>query len=207
MRMASKDDKCAKPALAKEKCCQRKSTSLKSPSGGKMGLFYLLSTSSSLVVLGCASQSNRQIPVTVLPSHLTNTNQSTTQSQLLTGDFFADELAAKQISASLWAVPECREYMDIVYKRIGARSTDCDSISSPHDTMITAKFDLHQDGTISDVAITRNTNAPVAPCMVQAIKNCSPFPRWSEKMRSIVGQDYFIIYYPFGFNVTPPPPG
>jgi hypothetical protein len=71
---------------------------------------------------------------------------------------------------------------------------------------IVARFKLHQDGTVSDIKTSGNTNALAAPLCIQAIQDCSPFPKWPDKMRSIVGQDYRDIDFTFYLNQKPQNP-
>jgi hypothetical protein len=117
-----------------------------------------------------------------------------------------DELSARKILDRLQTVPECRAYTEKFMTTISQGVRAYDATKVPHDTMIVARFKLHQDGSVSDIVISGNTNAPVAPLCIRAIKDSSPFPKWPSKMRPIVGREYLEIYYRFGFNMTPPGP-
>ena len=162
-------------------------------------LFLILSAA---FICGCENTSTSSIPVTTLPPSSTGGSQEKQKPD----DFFADEQSARETDEHLMAVPECRDYMEKIIKTISAKSSACDSIPSPHDTLIVARFNLHQDGSVTDIAISGNTNAPVAPALVQALKKCSPFPSWPNIMRPVVGKDFCEIYYRFGFNMTSPGP-
>ena len=113
-----------------------------------------------------------------------------------------EELSARKMMEKLEKVPECLEYLRRAMEPI--HRPDYEARSLPHDFVVVVRFKLHEDGSISDLATTQNTNSPVAPLCVRAIENRAPFPKWPSKMRSIVGQDYFEIYYRFGWNMTPP---
>jgi hypothetical protein len=117
-----------------------------------------------------------------------------------------DEKSRRETMAKLETIPECRDYLGKYNTAISAKCSNFDTKSSPHDTMIQVRFILHQDGSVSDIVISGDTSAPVAPMCIKAIKDCSPFPKWPDKMRSIVGKDYLEIHYHFGFNMTPPGP-
>ena len=124
----------------------------------------------------------------------------------LHGDLSSDEALAGKINLDLEAIPDCRSYMHMLFAKIQDRVSNLDAASSPHDTMIDARYILHQDGAISDVTISGNTNAPIGPSLVQAIRSCSPFLKWPDNMRSIVGEDHFVVYCHYGFNMTAPSP-
>jgi hypothetical protein len=81
-----------------------------------------------------------------------------------------------------------------------------DATKIPHDTKVVVKFTLHQDGRVSDVVTSGDTNALVAPLCIRAITDHSPFSKWPSQMRPVVGRDHFEIYFHFGFNMTPPGP-
>ncbi|HEX3855854.1 MAG TPA: hypothetical protein VHY30_00990 [Verrucomicrobiae bacterium] len=117
-----------------------------------------------------------------------------------------NELSRRETMAKLVKIPKCRAYLDKYTSAISAKFSDSDTKSSPHDTIITAKFNLHQNGDVSDITVSGNTNSPAASICIKAIRECSPFPKWPDKMRLIVGKDYLEIHYSFGFNMTPPPP-
>jgi hypothetical protein len=114
-----------------------------------------------------------------------------------------DELSARKMMDKLNKVPECRTYLKRAMEPIQMPAYDARSL--PHDFVVVVGFKLHEDGSVSDLAATQNTNSPVASLCIRAIKNRSPFPKWPSQMRSVVGHDYFEIYYRFGWNMTPPP--
>jgi lipoprotein NlpI len=74
---------------------------------------------------------------------------------------------------------------------------DAESLTSPNAGRIVAKFRLHQDGSVSDITFADNTDKHATWICEQAIMECSPFPKWSDKMRSNVGQDYRNITFTF----------
>jgi hypothetical protein len=148
-------------------------------------------------ICGCESRSNQQIPVTVLPSNAM---------QQINQQLADDKWSEREMMLRLHQAPECRNYMDKVASAISAKCSALNAISSPHDTMIDAQFKLHEDGSVGDVTISGNTNTAVAQLCIQAIKDCSPFPKWPDKMCSIVGREYFVMYYQLGFDMTPPGP-
>jgi hypothetical protein len=128
------------------------------------------------------------------------TNQSFSHGRILS----ADELSRREIMARLQKIPECRAYNEKFVSAISAKTSALDASSSPHDTMILATVKFHQDGNVSDITISGNTNAPIAQLCIKAIKDCSPFPKWPDKMRSIAGKEYLEIHFNFGFNMTGP---
>jgi hypothetical protein len=141
--------------------------------------------------------------VMVVSSFAQKTNQPPIQKNL----WPADRRSALEVMHKLDASPDCRNYYRFALSEIFSNCSVCDKIPSPRDTKILARFKLHQDGRISDVTISGDTNALVAPCCIKALKECPPLPKWPEKMRAIVGDDNFIIYIDFGYNMTPPGPG
>ena len=115
-----------------------------------------------------------------------------------------DEASARKMLARLDTEPECRAYIRGVMKTIALPLFDETKIA--HDTMIVVRFTLHQDGHVSDTAVSGATNSPASPLCIRAITDHSPFPKWPSQMRPVVGEDHFEIYYHFGFNMTPPGP-
>jgi tetratricopeptide (TPR) repeat protein len=69
--------------------------------------------------------------------------------------------------------------------------------------IIVVKFILHQDGSVSDVEISGNSNSRAAPLCEQAITDCSPFPKWPDEMRSITGTDRREIKFTFSVGLPP----
>ena len=76
---------------------------------------------------------------------------------------------------------------------------------SPVGTFIVARFKLHEDGIVSTIELSGNTNAPAAPSIRKNIKSCSPFPRWPDGMRSAAGNTYLEIYVHYGYSVPSAP--
>lgn len=114
------------------------------------------------------------------------------------------ERTRREIGIKLYEDQECADYLEQVSSNFF--KITCDGSSSPADTMIKVKFTLHQNGSISDVTISGNTNVPAASCLVQVVKNWPPFQKWPDKMSSIVGKDTWEMSCNFGFNMTPPSP-
>ncbi|MGA9451268.1 MAG: hypothetical protein WBW41_07985 [Verrucomicrobiia bacterium] len=155
----------------------------------------------SFVVCGCESRENGQIPVTVLPSSLTDMAQQKNR-QHLQGDSWHDDWeAALSMEERLSYVPECRDYILEVTKNLSPPTyTNC-----PDGVSFYARLEIYQDGSIGSVAVYGWTNAVYVPLYIQAIKK-SHIPKWPARMHSIVGQDYFIMWLNTGvYPVTPGP--
>ena len=116
----------------------------------------------------------------------------------------SDERLRRETAIKLYEDPECNDCLDQITASIFKKTDTCNGSSSPKDTMLKVKYILNQKGNISDIVITGNTNAPVALCLIQAIKNCPAFPKWPDKMRAIVGKVSRETGIDFGFNMTPP---
>jgi hypothetical protein len=116
----------------------------------------------------------------------------------------ADKWEALKIDRHLQEVPECRDYMHEVLKAIVTK-TDAWDYSKYPEAKFDVRVEIYQDGRIGNVAIYGDTNIP--PNYIQAIKDCSPFPKWPDKMRAIVGQEFWVMYINSGYSSTPPPPG
>jgi hypothetical protein len=67
------------------------------------------------------------------------------------------------------------------------------------------RLEIYWDGKIGNLAIYGATNVPQP--YIQAIKECSPFPKWPDKMRAIIRKEYWVMYISSGFNLEPPGPG
>ena len=117
----------------------------------------------------------------------------------------ADEELSDQMTRKLRVVPAYGDYLAKCEAAILAKPIN--GKGSPRNTMIFARFKLHEEGTVKDIEISGNTNAPVAARVIKTIRSCSPFPKWPDGMRSVVGKPYLSIYLHFGFNVNPPDPG
>ena len=78
-----------------------------------------------------------------------------------------DEASARKMLARLDTEPECRAYIRGVMKTIALPSFDETKIA--HDTMIVVRFTLHQDGHVSDTAVSGATNSPASPLCIRAI--------------------------------------
>ena len=158
----------------------------------------LILISSAVFICGC--QTDKQIPVTALPSSPIGATQRMTR---LEGDSLrADKWEALKMNWHLQVFPECRDYMDVVLKAISTKTAALDYSRYPAATF-DVRVEIYQDGRIDNVAIYGDTNIP--PNYIQAIKDCSPFPKWPDKMRAIVGQEYWVMYISSGFGLTVPP--
>ncbi len=138
------------------------------------------------------SQYNEQIPVTVLASRAESQGSSMS----------ADWHAARTTDYHLLDVPECRKYMDEVLAAIGNKTDALDYSKFPSATF-ELRLEIYQDGRIRSIAICGDTNIPLA--YIQAIKNCSPLPKWPDRMRTVVGGPYWVMYVDSGFNLSAPP--
>jgi len=54
---------------------------------------------------------------------------------------------------------------------------------------IIAKFNVSQDGSVSNIKLSGSTDSLVAPLCARAIADCSPFPPWPDSLRSGMSQD------------------
>jgi hypothetical protein len=152
-----------------------------------------------LVVCGCKSRNNEQIPVTVLPPSSAGMAQQKDRQHLQGGSLDADRLADSKIFARLNEVPECEKYFNKVLGDFDVSAyTNC-----PVGTTFDLGIEIYQDGSVGSVVVDDWTNAVQTPLFIQAIKK-SHFPKWSDTMRSIVGQDYFVMWINTG---SPFPPG
>jgi hypothetical protein len=138
------------------------------------------------------SQRNEQIPVTVLA------NRAESKGSSLSADWHA----ARTTDYHMLDVPECKDYMDQVMAAIGKRTDTLDYSKFPS-AAFELRLEIYQDGTIRSIAICGDTNIP--PAYVQAIKNCSPFSKWPDRMRPVVGGPYWVLYIDSGFNLSAPP--
>lgn len=101
----------------------------------------------------------------------------------------------------LIAVPAFGDYLTkctgaILAKRINWKGC-------PVPCSILARFKLNENGTVSEVEVSGDTNAPVAPVIMKGIKKCSPFSEWPKRMRSVVGKSYLEMYINYGY-LDPP---
>jgi hypothetical protein len=168
-------------------------------SGSYMKHCHFLAILILLVVCGCKSKNNEQIGVTVLPSSSAEMAQQKDRQHLQGDSLFADRQAALRMNDRLNEVPECGNYILKVLGNLDESAyTNC-----PVGTTFYLRIEIYQDGSIGNVAVDGWTNAARTPLFIQAIKK-SRFPKWPDTMRSIVGQDYFILWTDTG---TPFPPG
>ena len=168
-------------------------------SGDSMKCCHLLAILILLVVCGCKSRNNEQIPVTVLPSSSAEMAQQKDRQHLQGHSLYADRQAALRMNDRLNEVPVCGNYILKVLGNLDESAyTNC-----PVGTTFYLRIEIYQDGSIGNVAVDGWTNAVRMPLFIQAIKK-SRFPKWPDAMRSIVGQDYFIMWIHTG---TPFPPG
>ncbi|GEM_PF-6081697 len=144
-----------------------------------MRLLFSITILVVLFICGCESQ--KQISITKLPP-----TESENHAAYL----------------KLFDSTEGKKYIDKIFSTIDAKIDVLENSPTPLDTSFKVRFNVYQDGTISDIQILENTNSTVASRLVEAIKDCSPLPKWSDKMRSIAGQDVFEWNCDFGFNLT-----
>ena len=96
-----------------------------------------------------------------------------------------------------------QEFRDYDYRLISDIENKWDDLlnkatfASSNTGKVVAKFILHEDGSVTDIKISGDTNALVAPFCIQAIKDCSPFPKWPDAMCSIVKTNYREINFTF----------
>jgi hypothetical protein len=156
----------------------------------------------SVVICGCESRNNGQIPITTLPSSSTELAQQKNRQHLQGDSLYADRQASLSMNDRLSQVPECRNYMLEVVKNLSSPIyTNC-----PDGTSFYARLEIYQDGIIGNVAVYGWTNAVYVPLYIQAIKK-SHIPKWPATMHSIVGQDYFIMWLNTGVYPLSPGPG
>jgi len=124
---------------------------------------------------------------------------------LSTNAWAADEELSHQMTRKLRAFPAYIDYLVKCEDAILAKPIN--DKGSQRNTVIFARFKLHQDGTVKDIEVSGDTNAPVAARVIKTIRSCSPFPRWPDGMLSVVGKPYLRVYIHFGFNMKPPDPG
>jgi hypothetical protein len=139
------------------------------------------------------SQSNMQIPVTMLA------NRAESQG----GPLSADWHAARTTNYHMLDFPECQDYIDEVLAAIG-KKTDALDYSKFPSALFELRLEIYQDGRIRSITICGDTNIP--PAYIQAIKNCSPLPKWPDRMRPVVGGLYWVMYIDSGFNLPAPSP-
>lgn len=61
-------------------------------------------------------------------------------------------------------------------------------------------FRLHQDGTISDVAIAKTeVNSDLTQLSVSAVKDASPFGAWPDEMRRKIESDFRELTFTFHY--------
>lgn len=145
-----------------------------------------------VVQSGGKSQRNEQIPVTVLA------NRAESKGSSLSADWHA----ARTMDYHMLDVPECQDYMNEVMVAIGKRTDALDYSKFPS-AVFELRLEIYQDGRIRSIAICGDTNIP--PAFIQAIKNCSPLPKWPDRMRPVVGGPYWVMYIDSGFNLSAPP--
>jgi hypothetical protein len=117
------------------------------------------------------------------------------------GSLYADRQAALRMNDRLNEVPECRDYILEVLRNLNESAyTNC-----PVGPTFYLRIETYQDGSIGNVVVDGWTDAVRTPLFIQAIKQ-SQFPKWPDKMRSILGHDYFVMWVHTG-NPFPPGPG
>ena len=122
------------------------------------------------------------------------------------GSWSADRFAAQRTSEHLQMDSQCRAYTATVLDTIVKKTSGFDASKWPQDARFYVRIEIHPDGSIGNVAIGGYTNAVATPLYIRAIKDSAPLPKWPANMRSIVGQDYWVMYIHTGFNMTPPGP-
>jgi hypothetical protein len=162
--------------------------------GGTMKLSSLIPILSAISICGC--QSSKQEPVMVLFPYPDEATQNS---------FYSDKLAALQTNVHLEENPECRNYIHDILNDISTETPVFDHAfnSVPHDTSFDVRIELHQDGSIGNIAIYGYTNPVVTMPYIKAIKDCSPFPKWPDKMRSVVKGEYWVMYITCDLKMTP----
>lgn len=105
------------------------------------------------------------------------------------GSWVADRQQAMRLALRLKEVPECSSYYPQLMQWLNTGAyTNC-----PPGTIFWLRMEIYQDGSIGNVAVYGWTNAVSTPLFIKDIK-MSHFPKWPERMRSIVGRDYFIMW-------------
>ena len=162
--------------------------------------FYFLAILVSLLVTGCGSPNNGQVPITPLPPSPAETGQEKEREHLQGGSLEADQQEARQMNDRLNEVPECSSYLNQVLQCLnGSAYTNC-----PVGTTFRLRIEIYQDGSIGNVAVYGWTNAVRTPLFIQAIK-MSHFPKWPDAMHSMVWRNYFIMWIDTGCPYPPPP--
>ena len=144
------------------------------------------------------------IPWLVISTWLISSQAYAQQSGRLplgTNSWEADEEVSTELTKKLRAVSAFGDYQAkctgaIVQKPVKWKG-------SPVGTFIVARFKLHENGIVSMIELSGSTNTPAAPSIIRNIRNCSPFPRWPEGMRSAAGKPYLEIYVHYGFSRPP----
>jgi len=114
----------------------------------------------------------------------------------------ADREASLAITRKLIAVPAFRDYLTKCDGRILAKNINPKGSRTLF--TILARYKLNDNGTVSEVEISGDTNAPAAPFILKAIRECSPFPKWPKGMRSAIGKPFLESYIDYA---CVPPPG
>ena len=172
-----------------------------------MKLPRLVAILSTLVICGCASQGDKQTPVTMLPSpsSRTNTTRQVGKPHLEGDSLYADQQAALTTFYHLLESRECVNYINEVLRIISAKASGPDYSKYAGFGEFDIRIEIYQNGSIGNVSIYGYTNAVLTPLHIQAIKHCSPLPPWPDKMRAIVGQEYWVMYIRSGFGAEPGP--
>jgi outer membrane biosynthesis protein TonB len=67
--------------------------------------------------------------------------------------------------------------------------------------VVVVKFDLNYDGRVTNMEVLENTVTGILEIMcTKAVKDPSPFPKWSRDMRLMVGKDFREIKFTFHYN-------
>jgi len=118
-----------------------------------------------------------------------------------TNSWQADQEASDALTKKLSVVPAFRDYLAkcstaIVQKPVKWKG-------SPVGTYIVTRYKLHENGAVSGIELSGNTNTPAALSIVKNITSCSPFPAWPNGMRSAAGKPYLEMYLHCGFARPP----
>ena len=155
-----------------------------------------------VVICGCESRNNGQLPITALPSSSTEIAQQKNCQHLQGDSLYADREAALTMDGHLSQVPECRDYiLEVIRSLTPPIYTNC-----PDGASFSVRLEIYQDGSIGNVAVYGWTNAVYVPLYIQAIKK-SHISKWPARMHSVVGQDYFILWLHTGVYPLSPGPG
>ncbi|HEX4342314.1 MAG TPA: hypothetical protein VH255_02930 [Verrucomicrobiae bacterium] len=110
---------------------------------------------------------------------------------------------AKHIATNTYSpYPEIQSYEKDLFTSINQRwfeLIDVRSLNTSQIGHVDVRFDLHADGTVTDVEMVTNTMSHVYGTLcVKAVADLAPYPKWSDQMRSRIGQDdnlFSVTFY------------